>query len=800
MGKSCTCCGFTCPGCAICNRKIKSFDFKFFNNGSNGNPGKIYEENFLIDRPINQPCLKYFYVGDATGYYKQDGTRVAYKGYKMIITPTPGTQFSKDLIACNSAGGLDSLALWPNNDGIVFIEKTSNQIVITFPDERFFFEKEPVDRSSPVVFYYDDDKKMRFIFAPWNFQKFQDDLRNYESLDPSLIGKYPELKNCTIQLTSYNLQQGSSLNFVSVSGDLPCVANFDDYLFYSYYETTIFCSTARPDTNQLCYEDEWIEKELRRFTKPGYFYEKKHAKYEKIYHGFLVVINELECSCWANISESLYRYREQDLGWPTPPHRSVVITYSKCRPDPSCGDSSNIVYEPVSPCNIAYRRGTRLKSGIGEFSGDMSVTCPQCKYCFGHYYGVTGEWQSYFYRNQSQNYVATGYSSFHYSMAKSGFHISTPPLEVSESLPGACCCFSSGISGPTNSQIVRLDTYFDFAFSFLDPVDARGFAYSRCTNLSVSNEVQIILNFEDLNLNLNKDVEVEVNPQKNNSFNRIGKCLSELPGQFFLYTIGAIPVINGFELNVSNNNYKLKALTEFSLDNTPNQWAVDSSFFIPAENESGILECATESKEKNEEDDPLFFKDKRINKSIAWLGLSPDFNLISQARAPLTAGPFFSREYKTARALLFNGFSNSEFSETLEYRKVGSQAVRFLDRQYTFEVGKPPTDLQKLISDFSITVVPVFLTNLEKRPRGDFLPPMSRLKMYIEVKIIERPPIFKSYILKSNIIEINNPEDIYSTFTIDQEVGVFDGSILDPGGPRFIRDPFFSRPISVRLN
>jgi len=755
VGKACTCCKFTCPECATCNRKIKSFDFKF----SNKNLVPPYEASVLVDRMVNDPCLKYFYIGDATGYYKQDGTRVAYKGYRMEITPTPGTQFSKDLVACNR--GAAPIFNLSNVDTIVTVQKVNGKFIITFPDERFFFKKfKPfVDPgfSAGVRFLYDNNKKMEFIFGPWDFQKFQNDLRNYESLDPSLVGKYPELKNCTVNLTSYDLPQGPSLNLSTVDDEIVCSANFYEYNFYDYIHRRGTCFIGC--LGELTYES----KLLTQRTWPDFFYFHKHAKYKKTYHGFLIVLDELNIGngnfpvgpgsfggIFPNISEELEIYPDGNTRYVWVPIKRVD-TYNRCKEDPTCNPIAGFA-------TICDDQLIEKVSEEGVFDGDMSIRCPSCRTCVD----IVNIRRT---ASKPTTLITDNNMSAGFTIG-SGLVIETPKSEtVWQGV--ICCCLGK------NEEILRKDTYFDFAFSSMGGENHHpGFNYSRCPDLSIVSEAQVKINLEDL--------EVK-NPDWSTPGGAKRKCLEQLPGQFFQYTIGSIPTVSEFELTIGTAfTYTLKGSTDFSSENTQDQWVGNSTDFIGAINEyeTGISDCQSGDSGLGQG-----IKDSRISKSISWFGLNDDFNFISRVETVLDANWFLSQEAK----------KSSNYDRILQYKKQTGVAIEFTDRIN----AQMFSDLWYLPTTAAFSIRPIFLTNLQKIPgQRDFLPAMSGLKMYVELIVIGDRI---SYSLRSNTIDINNSDDIYSTFIIDQEVGIFIGSILDPGGPRFIRDPVFSRPILVSL-
>lgn len=756
MGKSCTCCKSTCPKCAVCDRIIKSFDFKF----SNKNPNTTYEVNVPVNQFVNQPCLKYFYIGDATGYYRQD-TRIPYKFYQMEIKPTRGTTFSKDLIACNkNRNRLGQPPYFSDNDTIVTSQKINGSIVITFPDERFFANQNSIYQ---VRFLYGNNKKMEFYFNPWNFQDFQNQLRNYEFLDASLVGKYPELKDCNVILRSYDLPQEPSLNLSVIDANIECRANYLEYSLYSYIHRRRVCSSGC--LGELTYDS----KELTNWIWPGFLYLHRHATYKKTYHGFLIVLSpNISCEIFPNISEKLIPYRDGDTRVINKRLKVVGVT-SNCREDPTCFNGAS------TECIGGGERGEIIQNlyGEGSFDGDMSVQCPSCRSCVD----VVN-----IRRTASKPTTVNSEGSIPLTPISSDFTIKTLTPETTWDT-SICCCVGK------TQEIVKRKTYFDFAFSYgsvsfcenptISPIfglsclrdgSHPGFNYSACSELSIASEAQVKLNFEDL-LNVNANESQAGGPTK--------PCISPLPGQFFQYTLGAIPLINEFELIIgTSSTYTLKGSTDFSSDNTPDQWVGNSSDFIGATNEyqTGIRDCLY----YDDNQIPLpTYRDSRINKSIEWIGLNENFNSISSINTRFRASWFLSQETKSLGEIP---------NRTLQYKKQTGQAIKFIDRIN----ANPNSDLYFLPHTVDFLVRPVFLTNLVKDPRGDYLPPLSLLKMYIEL-------IIGPYVLRSATININNTNDIYSTFIIDQEVGIYRGSILDPGGIRFVRDPVFSRPMLVSL-
>jgi hypothetical protein len=741
MGKSCTCCKLTCPKCANCDRKISSFDFKFSNKDFS------YTTNVPVNQLVNDPCLKYFYIGDATGYYRQSGdiiTRIAYKGYKMEISPTNRSQFSKDLIACNKNRDRFGQVLYlGDNDTIVLYQKINGSIIIIFPDERFFANRNSIYQ---VRFIYGNDKKMEFYFNPWDAEGFQNQLRNYESLDPSLIGKYPELKECTVNLTSYDLPQGNSLDLSVIDSDIICRADFSEYKSFLYTHDRQTCSVGC--LGQLIYN----LKTLNTKTWPAFLYLHKHANYKKTYHGFLITLSpDFSCGIFPNISEILNINPDGNT-------KTVTKIIKKTTTNSYCDYDTNCKPTEVPDNNfgvLCNSQRIETLSGKDDFNGDMSVECPVCRNC------DEGFLNSRYSKSKSTTiFFENNFPEFF--TVSSDFTVRTLPPEDTF-FTSNCCCVGS-------NEIYKIITYFDFAFSYgnftgctnplLPCVGHPGFNGSSCSELSVASEAQVKLNLEDLFIK---------NPT--HGIGSLNKCLIQTPGQFFQYTLGVIPIIKGFKLDFLD--YQLSCDTDFPIISTPDQWAGNSTDFINATNryQTGILDCL----------DGL--KDSRINKSISFNGISSDFNSISKVDTRLVSANFFSREIKSISDI-------SHPTRSLSYKKQTLSALKFIDRIN----ADPNSDLYQLIKAPSFEVKVYFLTNLVIDPRGNFLPPLSLLKMGIELIISDTFTNFgPKYILKSNLININNVNDINSTFILQEDVGVYKGI-------EFVPDPVFhQRPILIEV-
>jgi hypothetical protein len=763
MGKSCNCCKTGCPKCALCERTLTKLKFSFLND----DPANDYKVEINVNEPMNAPCLKYFYIGDATGYYEPDGTRVPYRMGKMVITASPGTNFSEDLIPCTSIN---------NNHTITKVQRNANQIEITFPDERFYRQKANrnflPDIVHPLSFRYANDKKAEFLFSAWDHQLFQAALRNYESLDPSLVGKYPELKNCTVSPVSFSdLLGGGSLFRPVISGDLKCQARWADFDYFRYIKCAGH-SRCRPWLGEI-----YTTSSLSQWHMDGFTYLHSHGYYKKIYHGFLVVVNSGYISIYPNIQEFFFPR--------APGSTKNIIAYinfqkndSRCAYDLSCtgngADRGTCGSNFYAPCDRIIEQG----EGEGFFGDNIPpAMCPSCIQCPF----PSSSWEA------TKPLICISTSRVPVGSISSEFDIVTLPSE--RTWTEGCCC---------SDRYRVTDTYFDFALSyftsdrlsltlpppgFVSPVPINPLL-TTCSNLSIASKASVTLELKPLG---NPLTQTGTENPSTNSGNVVKspKCLSDLPSNLFMYTIGGIPKIKGFELRLGSF-YTLKCSTDFNDRLAPLIWSGDSTSFVSAFNsyETGIMDCDTVDGHR----------DSLINSGISFDDgnggfIDSDFNRVGQFSTSLTSNGFF--EKKTKR--LINRPNQRQFS--LNYFNQTQPSIEFTDRLNVSPPGTPGhNDLWFLKKHIIFKVRIFFITDRINTPVGVILTPLSRLKMYVEVDFGYGPR-------RSGIVNINNPNDINRSLVISLgRVGVNVGGILDPGGVRFVPDPVFdNRSIEVQI-
>lgn len=387
----------------------------------------------------------------------------------------------------------------------------------------------------------------------------------------------------------------------------------------------------------------------------------------------------------------------------------------------------------------------------------MSVECPKCRTCTD----IVNV------RRTSSKPSLFTYKGSEFFSVGSDFLIETLPPENTLTQT-VCCCYGK------KSVIAKIDTYFDFAYSYgnfsgctnpLLPCQGHpGFTTARCSELSIASEARVTLNLENLSV---------TNMTVDSTSTGTAKCLNSFVGDVFTYILQDIPKIKGFKLDLLD--YLLTCDTDFPEISCPDSWVGDSGSFINATNryQTGILYCAGRDIEP------------RINDSLGWLTFGRSQLSLE---LPLFANYFYRRLDKYS----------SDGSTSLSYRKKTRSAIVFMDR--IPDPNNPKNDDRYFLIQapvFNVTLV--FETNLIKDSSNAWGSPAPELKMWVRLSIEDSLSNVK-YELKSNKININNINDINSTFIIQQDVGVYVGSILDPGSTRFVPDPVFhQRPILIEV-
>lgn len=756
MGKPCTCCGTKCADC-ICERFLESLEFDFYNKN-----GYLYNTTIPVNSIIKNICLKYFYIGDATGYYNKDGSRVPYKKYRMEISPTPGTEFTSSLVPCrrkddsSSGDGISEL--------ITHSQIINGKIIIDFPDERFYGN---ILYGIDVYFNYRNNSFAFFNFIPWSAQDFQEKLRNYENIDASLIGLYPELKQCTVNLISSDLLPGTSLNLSPCSGDLKCVGIIPESREYDfeYYRQICQCQNNNQiDTREI--------KRIREFIYSEMNFSANLAGYKKTYHGFLLVLRpnralgktdnyHIACDIYANISDYLVEYTK-----PNPFSRklTIITTEAKCIYD------NNFCASPESTLGLncrSYQLIERIPTEIGSFSkepvGDLSIVCS--KSCFPC--------------------SSSGYSLFNPTgLPKSIIQQTTEFQNLPGVLPkytirsfdpeilwnaGTCCCSGreKNTLNPSNTglEIATKIAFFDIAYTT--------FGGGSCSDLSIVNYAEVRLDLKELS---SSGINIH-NPIYTN-FPTLGRCLSSFPGDFISYLLedSEIPRIKGFDLSLGDNigqYYNLKVAQD--IDTIPDAFIGTRSQFIfsNTNQETGIDSCKYGSYFDLANSS---FKDDRINRQLNF-----DFGFGS------TGESFGSSGISRFETMIFPRAFNYKTSKFIESGKY----IYYEDITQLFAKFLPDSLISsddKFVHDFYISAKILFETNPRYERQIPYLDQGSGLKMTAYLSIGD-------YLIKSNTVKISQVNDFFQELIFDtNNVGIYEGSILG-GGVVFIPDPILYKKI-----
>lgn len=268
MGKACTCCD---QKICNCRRIMKSLDFSFAD----------FKTTFEINKDIfDVNCYMYFYVGDATGYYKQDGTRVPYKKYLVEISldPQDDTQQFTGAFKINKQCPLN---IRINATTKFYIQ--NNKYYIEFPDERFV--KNFLNTEVCLVY----DKKQFFLRLnvpgggfqwnpnnPFNIPDFQEQLKN---------SGIEEFKNCIVNFFVTNLPANEpSLNIIWET-DMRCPFRFLGANLYHSSDCTFPQSCFGAPLGQI--KTSWRRAEE---ITPAFDYGDSLGIYKRVWHGFFVEI------------------------------------------------------------------------------------------------------------------------------------------------------------------------------------------------------------------------------------------------------------------------------------------------------------------------------------------------------------------------------------------------------------------------------------------------------------------------------------------------------------------------------
>lgn len=760
MGKPCTCCGTKCADCA-CERFLESLEFDFYNKN-----GYLYNATIPINSIIKNTCLKYFYIGDATGYYDKDGSRVPYKRYRMEISPTPGTEFTSPLVPCRKK---DDSLLDGISELITYSQVINGKIIIDFPDERFYGN---TLYGLDVYFNYRNNSFTFFNFIPWSAQDFQEKLRNYENIDASLVGLYPELKQCTVNLTSHNLPPGTSLNLSPCSGDLKCIGIIPESREYDfeYYRQICQCQNNNQiDTREI--------KRIREFIYSEMNFSANLAGYKKTYHGFLLVLRPnralgktdnyyIACDIYANISDYLVEYTK-----PNPFSRklTIITTEAKCIYD------NNFCASPESTLGLncgSYQLVERIPTEIGSFSkepvGDLNIVCS--KSCFpcssSGLFNPTGLPKSIIQqRTEFQNLPGV---------------LPTYTIRSFEEIlwnAGTCCCSGreKNILNPSNTglEIATKVAFFDIAYVT--------FGGESCSDLSIVNYAEIRLDLKELSSSgINTHNPIYTN------FPTLGRCLSNFPGDFISYLLedSEIPRITGFKLSLGDNvgqYYTLKVAQD--IDTIPDAFIGTRSQFIfsNTNQETGIDSCKNSSYFDLANSS---FKDDRINRQLNF-----DFGFGSTSESFGSSG--ISRFETIISPRVFNVKRLKEVagcgsSNVTPCRYMGYEDLTINFAEFSLDPLIASDD--KFLSSFSIDARFVFETNPRYAQQIPYLDEGSGLKMTAYLSIGD-------YLIKSNTVNISQVNDFFQELIFDtSNVGIYEGSILG-GGVVFIPDPILHKKI-----
>ena len=328
-----------------------------------------FKTSFEINKDIfDVNCYMYFYVGDATGYYKQDGTRVPYKKYLIEIS----LDSDEKTFTSNFKLDKDFFDLRLNATTKFYIK--NNKYYIEFPDERFVKDKSIHLRYKKRSFTLQQNGIAWNSINPWNIVNFQEQLRSSE---------IEEFQNCIVNLFSSNLPANEPSLNIKWYTDMRCPFHYSAIKYYEKADCQ-FDSTCQGVSRGIVKSSYRLQKTIN----PDFDYSDSLGTFTRTYHGFLLEIryaNKFEVASYPNYIDKVILN----------PNRTKFInmvenyaTVTKgCLPyatncpippgrDPTCGSTFNIAGVGVS-CNRS--------SGFGETDindGALSCLTINCDFCY----------------------------------------------------------------------------------------------------------------------------------------------------------------------------------------------------------------------------------------------------------------------------------------------------------------------------------------------------------------------------------------------------------------------------------